>query len=137
MKKEEKKGVTIYLAGLVQISLRRKTHSSSKLELERRPLEEGGAVVIAASYKAVGTLLPYVNAVDYFRVGSEVSDGGAAVPEEDGSKPKWRADKTTIKLVTLSTLWQITHFKYLINDFNVVRPTLKLLQINVIILLVG
>lgn len=45
---------------------RMKTHSYSVLELEWRPLEEGGSGVIAASYKAVRTLLPYVYAVDYF-----------------------------------------------------------------------
>lgn len=69
-----------------------KTHSSRELELEWRALKEGGTVVIAASYKAVRTLLPYIYAVDYFGVGSEIPDRGAAVPEEDSSKPKPRAE---------------------------------------------
>lgn len=51
-----------------------KTHSSSKLELEWRPLKVGGTVVVATSYKAVRTLLPYVYAVDYFGVGGQVPD---------------------------------------------------------------
>lgn len=79
---------------IVQASIKDKsrTHSSRELELERRALEEGGAVVIAASYKAVRTLLPYIYAVDYFGVASQIPDRGAAVPEEDGSKPKPRAE---------------------------------------------
>lgn len=77
-----------------QASIKEKsrTHSSRELELERRALEEGGAVVIAASYKAVRTLLPYIHAVDDFGVASQIPDCGAAVPEEDGSKPRERAE---------------------------------------------
>lgn len=45
---------------------RTKTHSSSELELEWNPLEEGRTFVVTASYKAVRTLRPYVYAVDYF-----------------------------------------------------------------------
>lgn len=79
---------------MVQANIKDKsrTHSSCKLELEWRALEERGAVVIAASYKAVRTLLPYIYAVDYFGMGSQIPDCGAAVPEEDGSKPKPRAE---------------------------------------------
>lgn len=79
---------------IVQASIKDKsrTHSSRELELEWRALEEGGAVVIAASYKAVRTLLPYIYAVDYFGVGSQIPNCGAAVPEEDGSKPRERAE---------------------------------------------
>lgn len=79
---------------IVQASIEDKsrTHSSRELELEWRALKEGRAVVIAASYEAVRTLLPYIYAVDYFAVGSQIPDCGAAVPEEDGSKPKPRAE---------------------------------------------
>lgn len=76
----------------VQIKEKTETHTSGELELEWRPLKEGGTVVVAASYKAVRPLLPYIYAVDYFGVGGEVPDCGAAVPEEDGSKPKPRAE---------------------------------------------
>lgn len=53
---------------IVQISFedQMKTHSSSELELEWGPLEEGRTAVVAAHCKAVRTLLPYVYAVDYF-----------------------------------------------------------------------
>lgn len=51
-----------------------KTHSSSELELERNPLEEVRTIVVAARHKAERTLRPYVYAVDYFGVGSEVPD---------------------------------------------------------------
>lgn len=77
------------LAGIKDKS---RTHSSRELELKWRALKEGGAVVIAASYKAVRTLLPYIYAVDYFGVASQIPDCGAAVPEEDGSKPRERAE---------------------------------------------
>lgn len=79
---------------IVQAGIKEKsrTHSSRELELEWRALEEGGRVVIAASYKAVRTLLPYIHAVDDFGVASQIPDCGAAVPEEDGSKPRERAE---------------------------------------------
>lgn len=63
------------------------TYSNCELELERWPLKERGAVVVAASRQAVWPALLDVHAVDDFVVPRDLAHRGAAVPQEDGAEP--------------------------------------------------
>lgn len=63
------------------------THAHGELELEGRPLEEGGAVVIAAGDQAVWPSLLDVHAVDDLVVASDLAHRGASVPQEDCTEP--------------------------------------------------
>ena len=63
------------------------TYSNCELELERWPLKERGAVVVAASRQAVWPALLDVHAVDDFVVPCDLAHRGAAVPQEDGAEP--------------------------------------------------
>lgn len=66
---------------------RKSTYANGKLELERRPLKERGAVIIAACHQSVRPALLDVHTVDDFVVSRDLAYRRATVPQEDGSEP--------------------------------------------------
>lgn len=77
---------------------RKSTYAKCKLELERWPLKERSAVVVAPRGQPVRPGLFDVHAVYDFVVSCDLAHGGATVPEEDGAKSS--PDKESKKKVS-------------------------------------
>lgn len=63
------------------------TYADGALEFERRPLEEGGAVIIAACDESVGPGLFEVYAVNDLTVTDDLTHRGTRVPQEHCTEP--------------------------------------------------
>lgn len=63
------------------------TYANGALELEGRPLQEGGAVVVAAGHQTIRPRLFDVHAVDDLTVTHNLSHRRARIPEEHGAEP--------------------------------------------------
>lgn len=63
------------------------TYAGGALEFEGRPLEEGGAVIIAACDESVRPGLFNVHAVNDLTVAGDLAHRGARVPQENCAKP--------------------------------------------------
>lgn len=80
------------------------TYADGALEFEGRPLEEGGAVIIAARDESVGPGLFEVYAVNDLTVTDDLTHRGTRVPQEHCTEP---TQVHTVRLVTKDSVSEL------------------------------